>query len=226
MKNTPIVKTLAVCMMLAGLSSQAVAAEGATAETLFADHVNKLTYRIGDPKAAVVFVEFQSQMCPYSKAFHLDVYPKLKEKYIDTGKVLFISIPYVHNDDDMKAMKLVQCADDQNYWPLMDEMYRERDSWTRQTKLGDITRPAVVERMAEIAADFGVDGTKAEQCLQNKELGDALIASRQYANAQFKVFRTPQYYINDRLYNELSWADVDYLMKQYLEEQGQQGEAK
>ena len=177
---------------------------------------NGLVYEVGNKKAAVTFVEFQAQMCPYSREFHLDVFPKLKKKYIDTGKVLFVSMPYAHNDDDIKAMKLVQCADDKNYWPLMEEMYRERDSWTRKMWKGKIERLADEGKMRDIVTRFGVNKARQDECLNSNKLHELLVTSRQISNMVYGVFRTPQYVINGKLYNELSWADVDFLMQKNL----------
>jgi len=177
-----------------------------------------LIYQIGNSEAPVTFIEFQSQMCPYSKAFHLDVYPLLKKKYIETGEVFYISMPYVHNDDDMKAVKLVQCAGDKNYGELMDEMYRQRETWARKIKKGIIT-PANVERMKEIAGQYGVSQERQDKCLASELLADSLIATRRFSNLEFGVFRTPQYVINGKLYNELSWEDADYILQQLLIQQ-------
>lgn len=218
-KYTPVVIITWLVLVSFFVQTEETFAEGA--QYTASREANGLIYKHGNPEAPVIFIQFQSQMCPYTKVFNLDTFPKLKEKYIDTGKVLFVSVPYVHNDDDMKAMKLVQCANDKNYWPLMNEMYRERDSWARQMWKGKMKRLAVEERMREIASKFGVDEASQEKCLNSKQMHKLLVTSRQSANKTYGVFRTPQYVINNKLYNEMSWSDIDYVIQQYLTKQKQ-----
>ncbi len=45
---------------------------------------------IGKADAPVTIVEYASLTCSHCANFHNNVYPALKEKYIDTGKVRFI----------------------------------------------------------------------------------------------------------------------------------------
>ena len=44
---------------------------------------------IGSDKAKLTIVEYFSFTCPACGRFHIDVYPKLKEKYVDTGLAKF-----------------------------------------------------------------------------------------------------------------------------------------
>ena len=45
---------------------------------------------IGKADAPVTIVEYASLTCGHCATFHTTVYPKLKEKYVDTGNVRFI----------------------------------------------------------------------------------------------------------------------------------------
>src|SRR5690242_20526025 len=44
---------------------------------------------LGPADAKVTIIEYASLTCSHCAAFHRDTYPKLKERYIDTGKVRF-----------------------------------------------------------------------------------------------------------------------------------------
>ena len=44
---------------------------------------------IGSDNAKIDIVEYASYTCPHCATFHTDVYPKLKENYIETGHVRF-----------------------------------------------------------------------------------------------------------------------------------------
>src|SRR6202000_572636 len=46
---------------------------------------------LGSPTAPVTVVEYSSLTCPHCAAFAENVFPMLQQKYIDTGKVRFVS---------------------------------------------------------------------------------------------------------------------------------------
>ena len=67
---------------------------------------------VGDAKAPVTIVEYASMTCPHCAAFHTTVYPTLKQKYIDTGKVRFESrdYPLDFHAQAVAASLLAHCA--------------------------------------------------------------------------------------------------------------------
>ncbi|MEO1748177.1 MAG: thioredoxin domain-containing protein, partial [Pseudomonadota bacterium] len=44
----------------------------------------------GDENAPITVVEYASMTCGFCALFHNDVWPTIKENYVDTGKVKFI----------------------------------------------------------------------------------------------------------------------------------------
>lgn len=45
---------------------------------------------VGDSKAKYALIEFSDYQCPYCKRHYKQTFPKLKEKYVDTGKVKYV----------------------------------------------------------------------------------------------------------------------------------------
>ena len=45
---------------------------------------------LGNNNAKVTIIEYASMTCKHCADFHRDVFPKIKDKYITTGKVKFI----------------------------------------------------------------------------------------------------------------------------------------
>ena len=45
---------------------------------------------MGDPGAPNVIVEYASMTCPHCANFYTNVFPEVKEKYIDTGRAKFV----------------------------------------------------------------------------------------------------------------------------------------
>lgn len=78
---------------------------------------------IGNPKAPVTLVEFSDYQCPFCVKFAKKVYPKLKKKYIDTGKlrVVIRSMPLSFHKLARKAAQAAYCAAEQGKFAEMHD---------------------------------------------------------------------------------------------------------
>ena len=61
------------------------------AAALVAKPVSLPDMAIGQAKAPITIVEYSSLTCPHCADFEENVFPMLQSKYIDTGKVRFVS---------------------------------------------------------------------------------------------------------------------------------------
>lgn len=107
---------LAAAVMLAGWLASPAAAQEPTVK--LPGHVGAA---IGKPGAPVVLVEFTDIECPNCRDFHRDVYERLKDEYIDTGKVLFVhrDLPLPNHPSAVVAAHGLRCAGDQGlFWQL------------------------------------------------------------------------------------------------------------
>ena len=83
-------------------------------------------FSLGRDNAPLTMVEFTDFQCPYCKRFHDVVFPELKRKYIDTGKLRYISrdLPLGFHADAMFAANAGRCAGEQNkFWSLRDALF-------------------------------------------------------------------------------------------------------
>src|SRR6201999_2287038 len=64
---------------------------------------------IGSPKAAITITEYASMSCPHCAAFGENVFPMLRSKYIDTGKVRFVFREFPLDIKAVAASMLVRC---------------------------------------------------------------------------------------------------------------------
>ena len=69
--------------------STAALAQSAIAAAV-AKPVRCRTLRSAPPKAPITITEYSSMSCPHCAAFGENVFPMLRSKYIDTGKVRFV----------------------------------------------------------------------------------------------------------------------------------------
>lgn len=67
----------------------------------------------GTDDAPVTIIEYASLTCPHCRTFHIDVWPGLKEKYVDTGKVRFIMREFPFDPRSTAGFMLARCAGDE-----------------------------------------------------------------------------------------------------------------
>lgn len=145
---------------------------------------------IGSDDAPVTIIEYASATCPHCANFHVNTYPMLKEKYIDTGKarMIFREFPFEGDDRSLAAFMLARCADDSKYFPLIDELFTQQDTWARSEQ--------VARELFNIARNAGFTKETFEACLQNSEVAAGIRAVRDRAATEFGVRSTPTFFVN------------------------------
>ncbi|MBV9512414.1 MAG: thioredoxin domain-containing protein [Caulobacteraceae bacterium] len=85
----------------------------------------------GDPAAKVTVVEYASVSCPICGRWFREVYPAFKAKYIDTGKIHFVTREMLVGGDGEVAIATAgfltaRCAGDANYYKVTDALYLDQ----------------------------------------------------------------------------------------------------
>lgn len=137
------------------------------------------TYAIGTTNAPVTLIEFTDYQCPFCSRFHTTTFPELKRKFIDTGKVRFISrdLPLEFHLNAFKAAQAARCAGDQGkYWELRDVLSsnpnnlgqdailkyardQQLDTKQFQTCLASDKYKAEIQKDVSDAQSVGISGT-------------------------------------------------------------------
>ena len=145
---------------------------------------------LGNKDAKVTIVEYASMSCPACANFHKTTYPKLKEKYVDTGKVRFIMREFPLNDLAAAGAMLARCADtpDKSI-ALIDVLFEQQRAWVSNNALAELTR---------ISKQAGFTQDRFDKCLNDNELLDKLTKRRQRADKEFGVDATPSFFINGK----------------------------
>jgi protein-disulfide isomerase len=80
---------------------------------------------LGRADAPVTLVEFTDLQCPYCARFAEDTFPALRRKYIDTGRLQFLSrdLPMPFHAQAVAAAVAARCAGEQaQYWPFREAL--------------------------------------------------------------------------------------------------------
>jgi protein-disulfide isomerase len=80
---------------------------------------------LGAKDAPLSIVEFTDYQCGFCQRFHVETFPALKKKYIDTGKVRFLSrdLPLDFHSNAFRAAEAARCAGDQGqFWAMRNTL--------------------------------------------------------------------------------------------------------
>lgn len=167
------------------------AAENDTA-ALVAKPVSFPDMALGPATAPVTIVEYSSLTCPHCAAFAENVFPMLQSKYIDAGKVRFVSREFPLDIKAAAASMLARCAangDAPKFFEATTMLFKQ------QQELVDHT----TETLTSIGAKFGMDQGAVETCVKSDATLDKLQADQNFAYQQLKVEATPTFFINGEM---------------------------
>jgi protein-disulfide isomerase len=144
---------------------------------------------LGNPKAKIQVTEYASLSCPHCGHFNEAVFPALKSKYIDTGKVHYTLKEMLTEPMQVAAagFMMARCAGPQKYFTVVDQVFRSQSRWTS----GNI-KPI----LQEIGAANGLDEAHFNACLTDQAAFDAVNLRARRAAEQDGVNSTPTLVIN------------------------------
>jgi len=112
-------------------------------------------FSIGRPDAPLTLVEFTDYQCPYCRRFHMTSFEELRKKYIDTGKLRYVTrdFPLDFHEHAMRAAMTARCAAEQGrFWEMRHVMIVNANR----------LRPSDI---AGYAADLKLDNTRLDACV-------------------------------------------------------------
>lgn len=148
---------------------------------------------LGDNNAKVTIVEFADFQCPFCGDWHKNVFPKIKEKYIDTGKARFVYMDYAFlGEESYQSAQASKCAQDQNkFWEYHDKLY--------ESQSGENEGAFSSENLKKFALDLGLNTSDFNSCMDNnKYLGEVSADLEKASN--YDVQSTPTVFINGDKY--------------------------
>lgn len=115
---------------------------------------------IGKENAPVTVIEFTDYQCPFCSRHFEQTYKKIKENYIDTGKVKYVSrdFPLGFHQFAQKASEASECAEDQGkFWEMHDLLFTNQQKWS--------SLPDAIPTFKQYAKDLGLNTSTFDTCL-------------------------------------------------------------
>ena len=164
---------------------------------------------IGSAKAPITLTEYSSMSCPHCAAFGQNVFPMLRSKYIDTGKVRFVFREFPL-DIKAAASILARCignGDSEKYLGAVETMFKLQERLMAQTK----------DTLLYIGKQHGMSEQDVATCEKDQAQFDKLTADQQYAVRELKVTSTPTFFLNGvRLQGSMPFEELEERIKPLL----------
>ena len=151
--------------------------------------LSSLGFDLGSADAPVRIIEFSDYGCSFCRKFHMETWPTLKIDYVDTGKVLWKTVPFVIGNwaNSVEASMGAECAVEQGKAERMTALLFERQSdWK------SVSDPA--PPVASIAEAAGLDMTIYQTCLDESRYLWRVQAHSSLAR-QIGVRGTPTFFV-------------------------------
>ena len=159
----------------------------------------------GRADAPATIIEYASLTCPHCAAFHRDVWPALKAKYIDSGKAKFILREFPLDPLAAGAFMFARCAGEEKRNAVIDRLFDRQADWA-------FADDAFARLKRELAAT-GMAQDQIADCLNDQALYDKVKDMHAVAAAKLGVRSTPTFFVDGvRLDGEHKLEDFDKIL--------------
>ncbi len=146
----------------------------------------------GPATSKVVVTEYGDFQCPACKAFALQIHPKIKADFVDTGKIRFTfrQMAFIGPESTLAA-EASECANDQGkFWEYYEALYAYQG--------GENTGVFTNASLAGYAKNLGLDVNKFSQCLSSNRY-KAKVEQETADGQNAGVYSTPSLLLNGKL---------------------------
>ena len=152
---------------------------------------------IGEQNAKVNVKVFSSLTCPHCASFHIKIFNKLKEEYIDNNKVYYEHFSFPLDLAALNAEKIIKCTSNKDIaFKLLDSIYRNQNKWAVGEDINKINNSLI-----NLSVKFDLKREKLNECLKDENLQDQILSQRIEAQRNYKISSTPTIFINGKEYN-------------------------
>ena len=151
----------------------------------------------GNPDTKVKLMVFESLTCNHCANFHKNIYPKLKEDFIDKG---LISIEFKSFPLDIiafNATKLAHCRNDGDP-EILHYFYLNQDKWIKGKNEAEANQ--AIKKFID-ATGYNLDFDK---CLSDKQIEDHILEDRIEGVKKYEIKATPTVIINGKKFENHS----------------------
>ena len=157
---------------------------------------------LGRADAPVTVIEYASFSCNHCAAWHNDIYPAFKARFVDTGQVRYVfrNLPTQPQQMSLSGAALARCAVPEKFFDVASVLMRNQGAVLDGGLLQDWYAPAI--------AASGRTRDQIQTCTASPENQAAINADIQGAVAA-GVNSTPSFFVNGKPVTDRSLAGLE-----------------
>jgi protein-disulfide isomerase len=146
---------------------------------------------LGDPNAPVELAEYASTTCGHCRAFHEEIFPELKARYIDTGKVklAWYVLPTAPAPLSLAGAAIARCAGEDRFFEAIDVMFDAQEALFNAASPEDMKK-----QLNAIGAKFDLSPDAVSTCIDDPAILEATNSA--LADMPATITGTPSFVIN------------------------------
>ena len=161
----------------------------------------------GNLDAKIKLIVFESLTCSHCADFHKNIYPKLKEDFIDKGYAYIEFKNFPLDIAALNASKIAHCKNDGNS-SILHLLFNNQSLWVKGKTIDELNNN-LKKFIEKSNLNLSIDS-----CLNNKEIEDHILTDRISGVKKFKIESTPTLIINgEKFENHTNYKKL----KNYIE---------
>ena len=145
----------------------------------------------GKLDAKIKLIVFESLTCSHCADFHKNIYPKLKEDFIDKGYAYIEFRNFPLDIAALNASKIAHCRNDGNS-EILHLLFNNQSLWVKGKTINDLNNN-LNEFIKKSKLNLNIDN-----CQNNKQIEDHILTDRINGVKKFKIESTPTLIINGK----------------------------
>ena len=164
---------------------------------------------LGNNNAKIVVIEYASMTCIHCANFHKEVYPKIKENYIDTNKIKFIYRDFPLDKQALFGSVLAKCAPKEKYFDFVKLILSTQKKWITNDD-------TFIDKLKNIGKLAGLTESKINNCFKDEQIVDNIINIRTFAERKYNISSTPSFIINNKKYSAMSYENFEKIIENLI----------
>ena len=202
-RNQLLIGLVAIAVVALGVAVYFVYFTGSSADDVLPDGSSKYGVQItswdrtlGSPKAPVTIVEYAAPSCPHCAYFDMTIFPELKQKYIDTGKVFYVLRVFPLSAVDIATESMARCLPEDNYFQFIDLLFRNQPKWDPD----GYQIPDEHAALVDMGRTAGLSEQQVDACIANQTVAQKAAQVGQDAETKYGINGTPTFLVNGQIH--------------------------
>ncbi|MBO1359656.1 thioredoxin domain-containing protein [Acetobacter sacchari] len=150
----------------------------------------------GSANAKVVVEEWFSLTCTHCARFAMDVFPDIRKKLIDAGRIRYVFCDFPLDRVALMAAQVARALPPERYEAFVLSLLSNQDRWAF------VQDGNPEDQLRKMSALAGMSADNFDRVVNDVTLQNAILAEQNRAEAAYKIDSTPTFRFNDDVYRQ------------------------